>query len=173
MADRGWSEHGHFLIPSSLAGPCSLLTGTNPSAPRENRHGFWHTHLMRSSHSLRLCVWIIALAMFGVRLGGIHLHLCLDGQEPPASLHIEHEEGHADYHHSEGSHQDQDVDLLAQGVSKKADPDKLDLFVGAFSVAAILSVQQQISPERLTSIQPTGPPRFVLPPLRAPPAHAS
>jgi hypothetical protein len=125
---------------------------------------------MRTSHAIRAFVWIVALAMFGVRLGGIHLHLCFDGQEPPASLHVEHEHGHDDYHHSEGSHQDQDVDLLAQAFVKKADLSGLDVLGGVFAVVIVLPAGHGIGPQPLTTHQPTGPPHFVLPPLRGPPA---
>lgn len=122
------------------------------------------------SHATKSFVWIVAIAMLGVRLGGIHMHLCFDGQEPPASLHVEHEHGHDDYHHSEGTHQDQDVDLLAQVFFKKADLGELALPNSAFEAIALLPIGHPLGPERLTTIQPTGPPHFVLPPLRGPPA---
>ena len=119
---------------------------------------------------MRSFVWIVALAMFGVRLGGIHMHLCYDGQEPPARLHIEHEQGHDAHHHSDESHQDQDVDLLAQAFSKKADLGELDVLGATFDVVALLPIGQPVGPEQLTTVQPTGPPHFTRPPSRGPPA---
>jgi hypothetical protein len=124
---------------------------------------------MYLSQAVRAFIWMVAIATFGVRLGGIHMHLCFDGQEPPASLHVEHEHGHDDYHHSDGSHQDQDVDLLAQAFFKKADLGELDIAGAVLEIVALLPIGDQLGPERLTTIQPTGPPHFVVPPLRGPP----
>lgn len=123
---------------------------------------------MRLSHATRGFIWIVALAMFGVRLGGVHMHLCFDGQEPTASLHLEHDEGHDDYHHLQPSHQDQDVDLLADAFFKKAEPGELDALTGPSGLIALLPRGDR--PELLTTLLPAGPPHYLLPPLRGPPA---
>jgi hypothetical protein len=124
---------------------------------------------MRLSHATRGFVWIVALVMFGVRLSGVHLHLCLDGQEPSASLHLEHDDGHDEYHHLQASHQDQDVDLLTDVFVKKAELGDIDVLAGSARLLALLPLADRLGPELLTTLLPTGPPHYILPPLRGPP----
>jgi hypothetical protein len=75
---------------------------------------------MRRFTSLRL--WALALLsiafLFG-RAEGVHVHLCFDGQEAPASLHgpdlgIHHEHGSGMH----GTHVDTDIALVADQANK-------------------------------------------------------
>lgn len=34
-------------------------------------------------------LWVLAIAMLPVRIVNAHIHLCLDGQEPPTSVHFQ------------------------------------------------------------------------------------
>ena len=132
--------------------------------------------------------WILALftvAFLVARVTGAHLHLCLDGSEPLAQLHVS-DVGEVDHHrsaehalpdhhgavsadlHSE-SHDDVDVDALGNALAKAA---KLDLPVIALLAwcLALLYVAFVRQPVPAIVRQPDRPPpRFIRPPLRAPP----
>lgn len=62
---------------------------------------------------------IVLLAVLVTRLGGAHLHLCFDGQEPPATLHTGDTAEH-NHHHLDEQHSDQDVDVLGAVLMKKS-----------------------------------------------------
>ena len=69
------------------------------------RHGRWPLIL--------LCVVLLV-----VRVGGAHLHLCFDGNEPPVSFHPADDwDHHADAGVST-SHEDTDVALSAASIAK-------------------------------------------------------
>lgn len=95
--------------------------------------------------------WMIAtlcLAVIVMRVGGSHLHLCFDGSEPPVTLHVtDVGDHHADGHHSseahaatllaDFAHEDQDVGVGSDLVSKKFSGD-LDLALLALVCALLL-----------------------------------
>lgn len=65
----------------------------------------------RHSRYSRLMLWVLALAFLTVRASDTHLHLCFDGQEPPASVHLADASVHNDEHHQAGEHHaDKDLD---------------------------------------------------------------
>lgn len=132
--------------------------------------------------------WIIAACIFAflvARVTGAHLHLCLDGAEPLAQLHVSdtaeidhHPDQHAHEHHvdhPEGEnlgqpHEDVDVDALGNAVGK---PVKLDSSLNAmlawvFSSGLLLPAHQP--PPVYQEAPPRPPPRFLRPLLRGPPA---
>jgi hypothetical protein len=97
-----------------------------------------------------------------------HVHLCFDGKEPPAAVHMDHDGGHAHHGDEQGSHDDVDVDLRDDGVAKSFKP---DVPVGApavfFVLPAVVDVHAPPIAEHRT---PGGPdPPHIRPPLRAPP----
>lgn len=109
-----------------------------------------------------LCLAVVASPV------GAHLHLCFDGQEPAASLHLI-DDG---MHHSGGldkPHHDAEVDVDTQGLPKLA---KSAIFSAAFLVAWLF-----VSPAPLVHVQrararrtPRHRPRLFLRPLtRGPP----
>ncbi len=98
-----------------------------------------------------------------MRLSGAHMHFCLDGSEPPASLHLDdagvhHLGEHGDADDTAASHSDVDVSLIADAVSKKA-ASSLDLWVLLVSFALVLGL---ISAVRLVPVYSES-----LPPIRA------
>ena len=67
--------------------------------------------------------WVASLAVLfaGVTNAHAHVHLCFDGQEPPASVHVSDADGHHDgvrpidhaddhEHHDNDAHHDDDAD---------------------------------------------------------------
>lgn len=119
--------------------------------------------------------WLLTLACVALlfaRLGGAHVHLCLDGSEPPASLHVTDSGHHAD-HHDGQAHDDRDVWLVGDALTKSGKWSlDLPLLLAALWLVAVLFARLRITatdpPRRAAS-----PPRFCRPLLRGPPLHAS
>jgi hypothetical protein len=64
-------------------------------------------------------IWLVIAAVLIGRVEGAHLHLCFDGSEPPAAVHMADGVDHDDAHHVETKHVDQDVDLFDATLFKK------------------------------------------------------
>lgn len=134
--------------------------------------------------------WVIAAFLFAfvvARVTGAHLHLCLDGAEPLAQLHVsdtaevdhhphEHDQ-HVDHHddaHDDGdlaqSHEDVDVDALGNVMAKagKLDSSLNAMFAWVFVFGVLMPARQPAPAYRQTPARP--PPRFLRPLLRGPPA---
>lgn len=59
-----------------------------------------------------LLMVLLCIAILVVRVGGAHLHLCLDGQEAPASVHLADDGLHHDAADAtDAGHHDVDLDL--------------------------------------------------------------
>lgn len=119
--------------------------------------------------------WLLTLicaALLFARLGGAHLHLCLDGSEPAASLHVTDPGHHAD-HHDDQTHADRDVLLVGDALTKSGKWGvDLPLLLAAFWLVIVLFARLRMT--AADSPQPAAsPPRFCRPPLRGPPLHAS
>ncbi len=130
---------------------------------------------MRSVPRLRIVLLSTLVFLFaGVANVHAHVHLCLDGQEPPAAMHVDdpHDlDHHVDHHADEvDSHQDVDVDVPAQVVAKTlkvelpclgpiASWEGFEPFVA--ETGAIPEVDRSFSPAALPHWRPPlrGPPR--------------
>jgi hypothetical protein len=66
-----------------------------------------------------LWIWLVVAAVLIGRFEGAHLHLCFDGSEPPAAVHMADGADHDDAHHLETQHVDQDVDMFGATLVKK------------------------------------------------------
>lgn len=119
--------------------------------------------------------WLLTLvcaAMLFARLGGAHLHLCFDGSEPPASLHVT-DSGHYADHHDREAHDDRDVSLLGDALIKSDKPGlDLPLLLAAFWLVVLLFARPRMVPADSPQVAVSSP-RFFRPPLRGPPLHAS
>ncbi|MET0532853.1 MAG: hypothetical protein ABW171_01400 [Steroidobacter sp.] len=129
--------------------------------------------MWRRLRSNPVLLWTVVLAVLAVRLSDTHLHLCFDGQEPPASVHladasVHHDEDHGD----ESAHADQDIDPFI-GTVVKSDDDTQPLL--AFIVGALLTIDL-IPPDPAVPafnrepLTVSDPPFYLRPPLRGPPA---
>ena len=122
--------------------------------------------------------WILAalcLALLVLRVGGVHLHLCFDGSEPPLSYHladsgIHHaqQEGHAAGH--EEPHTDRDVTAAADLLTKSTVKDGA-LVLTAFTLLLFLISRPRASARTAYHSPPKTTARsHWRPPLRGPPA---
>ena len=120
---------------------------------------------------VRLCfVMLLGMSVLGVRVTGVHTHLCLDGQEPPAAVHISDAGDHDDHHTpADEPHADLDV-LLDDGLAKTAKSlTDLPSLAGTTAVPFALAAFQGAvwtRDSRATSWTAT---RFLRPPSRGPP----
>lgn len=108
-----------------------------------------------------------------VRVGGAHLHLCFDGTEPPASIHLYDISEHHDEPGMDVSHDDLDVALGGEFVSKSgwSEQDQSLLFLVAamffvillrFRLRSVLSLRRPVV-AALFHLRPLlrGPPRSI------------
>jgi hypothetical protein len=122
--------------------------------------------------SLTPILWVVALAVVGVRLTGAHLHLCLDGGEPFASVRIVDENPASGGGMEHATHDDRDLDVIgAATVAKKHVADSsADLPAVAVLVVALVPPPQGISGEVEPQSAVPRLPALFRPLLRGPPA---
>jgi len=117
--------------------------------------------------------WVIALflvAFFVARLTGAHLHLCLDGSEPPAQLHVS-DSAEVGHHIDDAqSHDDVDVDALGSVLAKVAKLDLPAITLTAWCLALLFVVVMRQPASVAVRRSPHRPSRYLRPLLRAPPA---
>ncbi len=126
---------------------------------------------MLRNHRFR--VFLLALLCIAVlvgRVGGAHLHLCLDGSEAFGDLHLFELGQHHDQAHSDQPHNDVDVVLLDDLIAKSKSQWQLPV---ALLAAAVLFGLLRMPRGLLVSwvsrpILPP-PPLFLRPPLCGPP----
>lgn len=87
-----------------------------------------------TSYRLLLTLFL-CIAILVVRVGGAHLHLCLDGQEQTSALHVGSDNLVHDQIESGPAHQDYDVDLISNPLGKLA---KVDFSLIALLLAVTL-----------------------------------
>lgn len=117
-----------------------------------------------------LFIALLCVSVLFVRGGGMHLHLCFDGQEAPAEVHWADTGIHDDAEHASESHDDRDVGF-GEGMAKTAKTAvdySLAILAAAFLLSLILVPSAAPLHSRRTLV-PTAP-RYFLPPLRGPPA---
>ncbi|MGH8443178.1 MAG: hypothetical protein ACREVZ_03910 [Burkholderiales bacterium] len=117
--------------------------------------------------------WLIALigvSVLSARVSGIHLHLCRDGQEPPATVHVS-DAGIHDEHHDLADEQHSNVDVLLDDGLAKTAKSLFDLpsLAGPTAVSFVLIALQgtvwTLGDQSLSRAVR----RFLRPPLRGPP----
>jgi hypothetical protein len=125
---------------------------------------------MRIKRFLRTAVPVLlGMSLAVTRADGAHLHVCLDGQEDPVALHSP-DNG---VHHAEdgGSpHEDRELDLSDDSL-RKFTPKGLEvaaLLPGAIILETIGATGEP--PPTFHVVPATANRRFLLPPLRGPPA---
>jgi hypothetical protein len=110
-----------------------------------------------------LCIFVVMM-----RVSGAHMHLCFDGSEPPATLHMDNDQGL--HHTNDRSHSDADVSL-DDTLVKKFDLgfDSQVLLATLFLLIAIvpLVTLSRIRFDLLPHLHSQR--AFIRPPLRGPP----
>jgi hypothetical protein len=76
--------------------------------------------MVRTSPSRTLLLTLVCVALLVARIGGAHLHLCFDGSEPPASLHVLDVGLHSGVS-ADSEHHDYDLMLGEQTLAKYGD----------------------------------------------------
>lgn len=121
---------------------------------------------------LAMGLWILAIALVAMRMSGIHVHLCSDGQEAPVAVHLLDGSLHHGNESSEGAeeHEDQDVNIFGAAHFKKNDVGGDLLPLAFFFVLLLLfPYARSLVPSITASALPTGPIAYFIPPLRGPP----
>jgi hypothetical protein len=115
------------------------------------------------------CVVAVAVLFAGVTNAHAHVHLCFDGSEPPASVHLVDASNHLDDHFKhDGDHDDLDLDVPNQALAKSVKYDLLALPPLSGWVHAV-DAQRTYASIRQVEIAPWPPPLYSRPQLRAPP----
>jgi hypothetical protein len=117
---------------------------------------------------------LLCASLVAMRVGGTHLHLCLDGSEPPVSLHV----ADAAEHHADDAgdtpHLDQDVTLGADLLVKKpfSDLDQSTI-APAFALPLFFVTRtRDVKPAFPQLPRLASNPGRLRPPLRGPPSRA-
>jgi hypothetical protein len=114
---------------------------------------------------------LVAVALLLARVGGAHLHLCFDGREAPATMHLEDAGLHHTTPGASQAHQDLDI-TAAGGLLSKLNLDLLGAVFAVFFFGPLLLVACKLIPAaRLPYFSPL--PHFLRPPLRGPPLPIS
>ncbi len=124
-------------------------------------------------HDSAIRSWLLALlcaVLLSARADGAHLHLCFDGSEPPVSFHAFDVDLHQDEPQSAAPHQDADVGVLGEILTKLL---TLDLDLPPVLLAALIGlILLQASRERPQFFErrkAVAAALYLRPPLRGPP----
>ncbi len=124
---------------------------------------------------LRWIIALLCLALLLLRVSGVHLHLCLDGSEPPVSYHlVDSGVHHPDGHGVGETHSDRDMPVAGDVVAKKssAASDTLLLLCVLGLLLFLLSPARQPRLAELRAALPRQSFHWLRPPLRGPPSFA-
>ncbi len=121
---------------------------------------------------VRACVGLLCLAIFVMRVGGEHLHVCLDGGQPLVAVYLAADTEGSERANSAGKpHHDLDLSLSGDALAKKFDNALMLpalLFAGILLFVIRLLSSPIIPRFRERPFQAVPLSRF-RPPLRAPP----
>jgi len=105
-----------------------------------------------------------------VRTADAHAHLCFDGKEPPASVHVADGEVHPCESGSSSGHSgDKDIRLTPDVFLKKASADDVRSSCSVRFEATFVAEQLGEPIRAIAQIDGAPTPRFFRPPLRGPP----
>jgi hypothetical protein len=126
--------------------------------------------MIRLKPHTRLLLVLMCVLMLGARVSGAHLHLCLDGNEPPVVLHMQSD---VDHHQAEPAHTDVDVSVAGHPLAKKGGVDHDHLSAMVASVYLLFfSPQQAVAAHRSEITVPlVRSAHYLRPPLRGPPVN--
>lgn len=125
--------------------------------------------MRRPSVYKQICYWVLTLALFAVRSADAHVHMCLDGQEPPASVHV----ADGGVHHNDATasptHNDQDVKVVSDAGVKKGESADLWVLSTAWSLVDQLAYFTAEPPQCTAVAVNLSIRSHLRPPLRGPP----
>lgn len=109
------------------------------------------------------------LALLFINAGDLHRHLCLDGQEPAVSYHLENFDGHPDHSEEEQVHNDVEGEVSVDATKSKNSQSTHHAFLLSNSVLVAEILQNStfisIPADSFQKLEAD----LSLPPLRAPP----
>ncbi len=117
--------------------------------------------------------WLAALAVLfaGLTNAHSHVHYCFDGQEPPAAVHLvdstDHEHELPGHHEDGTDHDDLDLDVPNQALSKAVKHDLPAITVHVWTMPFETLPRSALAAS--VDLRPAPNPRYVHPQLRAPP----
>jgi hypothetical protein len=126
--------------------------------------------MFRAHLHARLWIAILSIAILAMPMGGAHLHLCFDGNEPAASVHAGDDGAHHDGT-AAAIHHDLDVQLAQTALGKKISDssDGMAFIAAAFVVFGSPPAGSSVVPHgRADARIPVSAVRL-LPPSRGPP----
>ena len=115
------------------------------------------------------CYWVLALLLFAVRSADAHVHMCLDGQESRASLHLADGRVHHAGSEADGKHADKDFAYAGDGATKKAETGDSSFLPVAPTYSDFLFAYAEELPQPLGAVLPPTTDARLRPPLRGPP----
>ncbi len=115
-----------------------------------------------------ILAYFALVTFLSAMLVGAHGHFCMDGLEPPVSVHFDNLEGHPLHGGDQSLHQDADTDVVPDGVINFF---KVDLSALLPTLLLILFWFAVVRPQILSFNfpPPWSIPFSIRPPLRAPP----
>lgn len=126
--------------------------------------------MSKFAHMPSWLVWTLCIAVLAIRVSGVHLHLCYDGQQPQVSV----QSGHAGSDEAGDAHteNDKDVSLVGDVLVKNMSGNGIlpSLLVAAVLLFILGSLRQVGFPGCFSRPAIANAPGFHLrPPLRGPP----
>jgi len=115
-------------------------------------------------------LWLVAIALVGVRTTGAHVHLCRDGDEPRASVHVIDDALCETSLGAPKDHNDQDYDAVGDALAKKGCQDDALIPLAAACVVVAIVAPARVITERVTDAPAPKKLQLLRPPLRGPPA---
>ncbi len=126
----------------------------------------------------RFLIALVCVGLLVLRLGDAHLHLCLDGTEPPIAMHlgdsgVHHTDESAEHDTANPEHADRDVAVGADALVKKPTGSiELPLLAVLFGLLLFYLARLRdvlpvyLPPPRLSPVR-----AHLRPPLRGPPTR--
>jgi len=111
----------------------------------------------------------VAVLYAGISSAHAHVHLCFDGKEAPATIHLVDGDTHAHDHEADGTHDDVDVDIPSSATIAKAFKHDVQFVAPATRVEIAAPEPYSEAPPVRAGPRLPPPPPYSLPQLRAPP----
>lgn len=131
--------------------------------------------VFRFAHHSRVLIAFVCVAMVALRVGGLHVHMCFDGSEPPMSFHVE-DSGvhHLDEIAAGDAHDDREMALASDLAVKKPYGDFDLSMLAAFCALLLFFIARprELLPFSPLTVLVRSARTRLRPPLRGPPALA-
>jgi len=129
--------------------------------------------MRRAVPGYRLLIYALCSFLLLGQMTGAHLHVCLDGQEPPVQLHLARSSEQHDASELSRPHSDREI-TLNRSSSTNGKNLQLDLPLAACAVHALQLAPStgQITVPRFDHVAPYTAAHELLPPSRGPPVIA-